>query len=353
MNKTCSISDFGLRIADCNWRFVHQSAIRGYRSKGGPQSAIKSGFTSRGFTLVELLVVIAIIGILVALLLPAIQVAREAARRSQCVNNLKQMSLAFSLHENTYRNYPDGGENQWNRRMVVKGSNPQKPTVAPFQTWGWPYQILPFVEEEAVWALFPDSKAYGTPVSLYFCPTRGAPRVIDINGAGDLRAMIDYAGNAGTTENLSGFGMMGNGLDAPIVRRPDPTKKDRSGPVSPDKDILDGTSKTLLLGEKCLNVGILYQVKVDDDSGYVDGWDWDNMRWGYIPPAPDWSAGEGDPLNVDPPTHSAFGSSHPGLFNAALCDGSVTSISYNVDLKVFKLASSRNDGQVYEAEALR
>ena len=74
---------------------------------------------------------------------------------------------------------------------------------------------------------------------------------------------------------------------------------------------------------------------------------------GYIPPAPDWSAGELDPLNWDPPTHSAFGSSHPGLFNAALCDGSVTAISYNVDLKVFKLASSRNDGQVYDAEALR
>jgi len=331
-----------LRIADWPWHRPLQSAIR------NPKSATKSGFT-----LVELLVVIAIIGILVALLLPAIQSAREAARRSQCVNHLKQMSLAFALHDNTYGIYADGGENQWaTKRIVVKGSNPPRPTVAPMQVWGWPYQILPFVEQADLWALFPELKVFGTPVSLYFCPTRRAPMAIERHN-GELRAMIDYAGNAGTTENLAGFGMMGNGLDAPIVRRPDATRKDRSGPVSPDKDIVDGLSKTLLIGEKCMNVGLIGKEQPDDDSGYVDGWDWDNMRWGYIPPAPDWSAGELDPRNWDPPTHSAFGSSHPGLFNAALCDGSVTAISYNVDLKVFKLASSRNDGQVYDAEALR
>jgi prepilin-type processing-associated H-X9-DG protein len=56
---------------------------------------------------------------------------------------------------------------------------------------------------------------------------------------------------------------------------------------------------------------------------------------------------------MDPTIHSSFGSSHPGLFNAALCDGSVTAITYNVDLKVFKLASSRHDGEVYNADALR
>ena len=120
-----------------------------------------------GFTLVELLVVIAIIGILVALLLPAIQAAREAARRTQCVNHLKQMSLAFGLHDNTHRIYPDGGENQWTKRMVVS----KKPTVAPMQAWGWPYQILPFLEEAAVWELPQDNKVFGTPIAGYFCPT--------------------------------------------------------------------------------------------------------------------------------------------------------------------------------------
>src|SRR5688572_18375380 len=131
---------------------------------------MRSRNSRAAFTLVELLVVIAIIGILVALLLPAIQAAREAARRAQCLNHLKQMSLAFALHDNTHRIYPDGGENQWaNKRIVVKGSNPPRPTVAPMQSWGWAYQILPFVEEADLWALFPDLKVWGTPVSIYFC----------------------------------------------------------------------------------------------------------------------------------------------------------------------------------------
>ena len=166
--------------------------------------------------------------------------------------------------------------------------------------------------------------------------------------------MFDYAGNAGTTENLAGFGMMGNGLDAPIVRRPDPTMKRivqrpryaRQGhcgrhvenPIDRREMHERRSPWPGPSGRRC---------------GYIDGWDWDNIRWGYIPPAPDWSAGDGHPLNVDPPTHSAFGSSHPGLFNAALCDGSVTAITYNVDLKIFKLASKRDDGEVYNADALR
>ena len=83
------------------------------RANGRPRLA---RLADAGFTLVELLVVIAIIGILVALLLPAIQAAREAARRAQCINHLKQISLAFSLHENTYKIYPDSGEAQWARR---------------------------------------------------------------------------------------------------------------------------------------------------------------------------------------------------------------------------------------------
>lgn len=305
----------------------------------------------RGFTLVELLVVIAIIGILVALLLPAIQAAREAARRSQCINHLKQMSLAFSLHADTYKIYPDGGEQQWAKRMVIS----KKPTVAPMQAWGWPYQILPFLEEAAVWELPQDNKVMGTFITVYYCPSRRAPQLI---GA---RAMFDYAGNAGADDQGGnmGWGMMGNGRDAPIVRRPDDTKKDasgkrdRSGSVSPGKTIVDGLSKTLLIGEKCLNVGLLGEAQPDDDSGFVDGWDWDNMRWGYFQPSPDWNAGAGDPRNGDPTLHSSFGSSHAGLFNAALCDGSVSAITYDVDIEVLKHACSRNDGETYSAEDLR
>ena len=108
------------------------------------------------FTLVELLVVIAIIGILVALLLPAIQAAREAARRSQCVNHLKQMSLAFSLHDNTHRIYPDGGENQWNRRMVVaKGRIRNDPPLPQCNLGAGLTKYSPSSKNSDLWASFP------------------------------------------------------------------------------------------------------------------------------------------------------------------------------------------------------
>lgn len=313
-----------------------------------------------GFTLVELLVVIAIIGILVALLLPAIQAAREAARRSQCVNNVKQMSLAFSLHADVHKIYPDGGDSQWNIRRKING----RPATAPLQTWGWPYQILPYVEEAAVWALEKDEDVFGRAISLYFCPTRRPPQVLEIwnPGVQQFRAMMDYAGNAGTSKyGNTGWGMMGNGLDAPIVRRPDPKILPdpvlkiprRSPPVEPGRQIEDGTSKTLLLGEKCMNLQFIGQGQACDDSGYVDGWDWDNIRWGFVPPSPDYVAGEGSPNLDSPVLHSSFGGSHPGLFTAGMCDGSVSAISYDVDAEVFKRACSRDDGESYEADDLR
>ena len=102
----------------------------------------------RGFTLVELLVVIAIIGILVALLLPAIQSAREAARRTQCKNNLKNIGLAIQNHVSSYRVFPTGGAGFGDdlEYYVANG----KPFGPDKQGMSWAYQILPFMEEEAL-----------------------------------------------------------------------------------------------------------------------------------------------------------------------------------------------------------
>src|SRR6476660_8576382 len=102
---------------------------------------------SAGFTLVELLVVIAIIGILIALLLPAVQAAREAGRRIQCSNNLRQMALGVHLFEDTYHRLPTGGKTPWN------WDNPQGNDFGP----GWPVQILPFIEQKHVQDLDPAS----------------------------------------------------------------------------------------------------------------------------------------------------------------------------------------------------
>src|SRR5262249_31659043 len=141
------------------------------------------------FTLIELLVVIAIIGVLVSLLLPAVQKVREAANRARCTNNLRQIGVAFQHHHTTHRFFPDGGEFCDNPRT---SSSPGNPAMPPYQHWGWAYQLLLYLEQDNVWRNPDDKVVAGTPINLYFCPSRRAPMVI--NG----RAMLDYAGNGAT-----------------------------------------------------------------------------------------------------------------------------------------------------------
>jgi prepilin-type N-terminal cleavage/methylation domain-containing protein len=138
-----------------------------------PQSVRLSVVRRRAFTLVELLVVIAIIGVLVALLLPAVQAAREAARRSQCQNNLKQMGLALQNYNSAMGEFPTGGTEPWHDEGDA--------TSRFSKGYGWMVQILPYVENENLRTI---SKGYGagdrqrdlevrrTPVSMYFCPSR-------------------------------------------------------------------------------------------------------------------------------------------------------------------------------------
>lgn len=286
------------------------------------------------FTLVELLVVIAIIGVLVALLLPAVQSAREASRRTKCMNSLRQFGLAFHNHHDTHQILPDGGEN-WSPtaypRTMVSGA----PGVAPNQNWGWGYQILPYIEQTNVWKEANDATVRGAVLPIYFCSSRRKPMTIVVGPTNPQipAAMLDYVGNGGTDAFLSpvqsqvvnGIGVdipgaaVGNGTDGAVVRRPGQFPN-RSQSIRLAV-ITDGTSNTLLIGEKRLRPENLGKAQSHDDQGFTSGWDRDEICWGNIAPDIDRRGQDG---------FYQFGSAHPSGFCATFCDGSVHIIRYNI-----------------------
>lgn len=197
-----------------------------------------------GFTLVELLVVIAIIGVLVALLLPAIQAAREAARRSECSNHLKQIGLAIQMYHDTRQAYPMG-----------RNSTNQKGT-------SWAFRILPQLEEQAIYDSYVEkdevylqsnSKAMRTAIETFVCPSRRraiADRDFDNNDDPPIERGVasagDYAANAGHEEdtNMESNDFKGGSIDiglaGPIF----------SGSTINARRVIDGLSNTLAVGER-------------------------------------------------------------------------------------------------------
>ena len=275
-----------------------------------------------GFTLIELLVVISIIGLLMALLIPAVQQVREVARRTQCRNNLKQIGLAFQLQHDGFQAFPSGGWEWWTPPTYVGGT----PAVGKDQQAGWGFQVLPYLEADAVWRAGA-VMAVATPNPVFFCPSRRSVQTVSfvdqylppLTGGILTHALCDYAAS-----NFDGTG---------AVRQFTPVRI---------AEITDGTSNTLLISEKRLNVSQLGQEQSDDNEGYTAGWDEDTMRITTAPPAPD--------FHGDGPGDMVFGSSHPGVFHAAFSDGSVRSLTYAIDLTVFDRLGNKSDGQVVSFE---
>jgi prepilin-type N-terminal cleavage/methylation domain-containing protein len=279
-----------------------------------------------GLTLTELLVTLAIIGVLIGLLLPAVQKVREAANRMTCRNNLKQIGLAFHHHENVLGFFPTGG---WEWSTPPAYLNGQPATGEPQQA-GWGFQILPYLEGDNAWKGGQATNdigrvlvAIGTPNRVFFCPSRRSPGTVTfydpdyLGGRQVTCAQTDYAAS-----NLEGTG---------VVRRRFPTRV---------ADIADGTSNTLMVGDKRLNLSRLGQPNYDDYTGYTTGFDHETVRRTTRPPAPDYYGNEIDTGD------ERFGSSHPGKFNEVFADGSVRSIPYSIDQSIFRYLGDKSDGHV-------
>jgi prepilin-type N-terminal cleavage/methylation domain-containing protein len=303
----------------------------------------------RAFTLVELLVVIAIIGVLVALLLPAIQAAREAAHRTECTNHLKQLGVAMQNHHDIRKYFPTGGLVPWSWYNRY-GEIPADPVAGPNSDVraggvgpGWHYQLLPYLEQDALYRYETTPEIEATPVATFFCPSRRAPTT---QGG---RYLNDYAG--ATPANSPGswdqfwYGQTWSVPDAQqgpyhgiIVR----SGYDRHSTFA---NITDGTSNVIAIGEKMLQKSKYNIGDWHDDRGWTDGWDPDIMRYTGFRPFPDQDANAAGQMPDGNGQGHHFGSAHPAGFNGVLGDGAVRTISYTIDATLFNRLGDRQDGE--------
>lgn len=339
---------------------------------------------ARAFTLVELLVVIAIIGILVALLLPAVQAAREAARRTQCKNQLKQFGLAALNHESTHRHLPTGG---WGWRWA--GDSDAGYGIE--QPGGWYYNILTFLEGNQLRDLGSDGQPelitteqkqqgnlrVSSAIPQFVCPSRRGAQVYPYTHGSayfnvDRPTHVgrnDYAANAGSLFPADIWeGPAPEGKLMPDVVLLKSLFKPRTtafsfpqarggrteagnGPIMALSTtrlakVVDGTSNTLLFGEKHIPFGEYdTSFTAGNDQGWDLGYDIDINRWTTHPPRPD---SQQETVDV----YSAFGSNHPAGCQFVYCDGSVTTITYDVDDVAYRATGSINGEEIIDQSKL-
>ncbi len=333
---------------------------------------------SRAFTLVELLVVIAIIGVLVGLLLPAVQAAREASRRSQCLNNLRQIAIGCHNFQTAKGAFPTAGG------AVEQFFNPaelSKPAYG-YEGASWMYQILPFIEQQVLYNLrrgdgaanagFVETGLAEKPVPVFNCPSRSGRTCI---AATDIYALPDYAG---VMANWNDPGWAGFAWQT--SRPPNANEEElvwtgilvkggqvNKGATPPEiwkfakvdfKSIEDGSSNTILVAEKSVPTQFYSLASTNpwpywEMYGYYTGADWPHMRMfaALKPTGPNPSPevplrGDNDfrTASTSPTPEFGFGSAHPQVICSAWGDGSTRTISMSADLNVLDALGKRADG---------
>lgn len=319
-----------------------------------------------GFTLVELLVVITIIGILIALLLPAVQAAREAARRMQCTNNLKQIALAGLNHESSRAFLPSGG---WGWYWV---GDPDL-GAGKSQPGGWIFQILPYMELDGLYSMGAGqstsqkatffAQRLQTPVEGACCPSRRKSMALPLLTSNQhfyqcdqvtTAVRGDYAVNSG--DPSSGDPEVGTTCQPTSLsqgQNPSFTWADTSSFTGVCfqrsevhiADISDGLSNTYFVGEKAIGPDWYYTgTSAADTECLYTGPNADQYR----------VTTKGYSVAQDTPgvnNWNVFGSAHPNGFNMSFCDGSVQTINYSIDPETHRRLGNRKDGLLIDGKA--
>jgi prepilin-type N-terminal cleavage/methylation domain-containing protein/prepilin-type processing-associated H-X9-DG protein len=294
----------------------------------------------RGFTLVELLVVIAIIGMLVGLLLPAVQQAREAARRTQCQNNLRQIGTALLNHEQQHENLPIG--------CIGYGFSSVDGIDVKQRLISWNVQLLPFVEQRSLWDRYRfDLPAYESPnrelgsavLPIFLCPSTPSEQLASTANSWRGQAFTDYAGL---------YGVEGAGRDHPDFGNPDAvdppkqTVNDQSlgvmlynEPVS-FKQITDGTAHTAVIGEALLRREIV--MELDGQKVPTTSMEWTNGTNIF-------AQQQDNAINDIHGFDNEIGSPHPGGASATFCDGHVAFLHDEIEQLVLIAIITRSGGE--------